>query len=311
MKSYSSIIETKPIYSLSHFIEKDKDIIIVAGTDASIKLYNMTNKKIINKLASDSTTYFVLRYSIDSKEYLLCYCREKVLKIFDLRLRELDRVIKINEPNVSSMVMLQKDIIAYTSEKNIYIFNLLDSKVTSTLVGHFNAVKCLAHLNNYDKNLLASGSWDSTVKIWNLSTAVCLNTFYAHKGSVISVIHLHQFSKELVASSSTRESSIKIWNFNTLEVFMNLIGHTGPVLSLLYLNTLHPSLICSCANEDMNSIKIWDLDKKECIATLQGQETTVKSMIFVKNSRGYFNLITGSEDYSVRMWEFEENFTDK
>ncbi|MFM7851678.1 MAG: hypothetical protein ACKO96_07090, partial [Flammeovirgaceae bacterium] len=140
---------------------------------------------------------------------------------------------------------------------------------------------------------------------------LCLNTFYSHKGSVISIIHLYQYCKELVASSSTRESTIKIWNFNTLEIYMNLIGHSGPVLSLLYLNSLNPSLICSFSNEEVDSLKIWDIDRKESIATLKGQETTIKAMIFIKNGKGYFNLITASEDHIIRIWEFEENFTHK
>jgi WD40 repeat protein len=91
---------------------------------------------------------------------------------------------------------------------------------------------------------------------------------------------------------------------------MSLTGHDGPILSLIYMNNLHGSLIATTANDDQNSIKVWDLEKRECISTLLGHEDTIKAIIFVKNSKNYFNLISASEDRSIRIWEFEENFTN-
>ena len=310
MKKCYTITESKPIYSLSHSIEKDKDILIVASADSNIKLYNITNGKIINKLASEHAATLLLKYTRDNIEYLLCYCKDKSFKVFNYKMRELEKVLNIIDANISSLIHINNQIVAYASEKNIYFFNLDEGKTVSTLVGHFNTVKCLTYLNNYDNNLIASGSWDSTVKIWDIGKATCINTFYSHKGSVVTILHLYDYSKELLASSSTRESNIKIWNFVNLQVIINLTGHSGPILNLFYLNQLHSSLIVSTANEENNSIKIWDLEKRECVKTLSCHESTIKNIIFSRNSKGFFNLISSSEDYIIKVWELEEIFIE-
>jgi WD40 repeat protein len=63
-----------------------------------------------------------------------------------------------------------------------------------------------------DGTLIASGSYDKTVKIWNVATGEEQRTVEGHRNSVSSVV----FSKDgtLIASASD-DKTVKIWNVAT------------------------------------------------------------------------------------------------
>ena len=80
-----------------------------------------------------------------------------------------------------------------------------------------------------DNDLIASGSWDMTIKIWNIKTGECIRTLEGHNGYVRIVIKV---GKDLIASGSS-DKTIKIWNFNTGEFIKTLEGHKKDIFSLL------------------------------------------------------------------------------
>ncbi|RNA25793.1 sulfur controller-2 [Brachionus plicatilis] len=53
------------------------------------------------------------------------------------------------------------------------------------LNGHTKGVNCLQLI---DKNTLASGSWDQTIKIWNFKNSECINTLNGHTTGVIHLL---------------------------------------------------------------------------------------------------------------------------
>ncbi|KAM5528787.1 Vegetative incompatibility protein HET-E-1-like protein 7 [Fusarium oxysporum f. sp. phaseoli] len=79
--------------------------------------------------------------------------------------------------------------------------------VLQTLEGHRGSVSSVVFSN--DGKLIASGSYDNTIKIWNTATGEEERTLMGHTGRVTSIV----FSKDgkLVASGSWDET-VKIWN---------------------------------------------------------------------------------------------------
>ena len=65
-----------------------------------------------------------------------------------------------------------------------------------TIAGHSNWVLAVALNSTY---LLASGSWDKSVKIWNKHSGDLLRTLIGHQGEVISVAFA---SNNILASGS-------------------------------------------------------------------------------------------------------------
>ena len=133
-----------------------------------------------------------------------------------------------------------------------------------TLKGHiYNHVTSLA----IDKNgLLASGSWDSTIKLWNTTTGLLLNTLNTegqteYFGSVA-------FDKNgLLASAS--------WN-----------EHIGTLIS-------NPKYLIYYA------IKFWKTTTGQLLNTLEGHTDYINSVAF--DQKGL--LASGSTDKTINVWK--------
>ncbi|EMR71199.1 putative sulfur controller 2 protein [Eutypa lata UCREL1] len=120
----------------------------------------------------------------------------------------------------------------------------------------------------FDDRLLVSGSLDKTVKIWNWRTGECINTLH-HQGGVISV----HMDGDLLASGSM-DRSIKVFNFKT-NISWCLRGHTDWV-NQVRLDNASRTLIS--ASDDL-TVKLWDIDTQTCIKTYEGHAGQVQQVI--------------------------------
>jgi WD40 repeat protein len=68
------------------------------------------------------------------------------------------------------------------------IWDYEQEKDIATLEGHSECVNTVAHILN--TKLVASGSWDKTIKTWNYETGVCVNTLIGHSDGVMTVVVL-------------------------------------------------------------------------------------------------------------------------
>ncbi|KAI6087323.1 WD40 repeat-like protein [Hypoxylon rubiginosum] len=120
----------------------------------------------------------------------------------------------------------------------------------------------------FDDRMLVSASLDNTVKIWNWRTGVCINTLN-HQGGVITV----HMDGDLLASGSM-DRSIKIFNFKTQQTY-SLRGHTDWV-NHVRLDAASRTVLS--ASDDC-TVKLWDLDSKVCIKTFHGHVGQVQQVV--------------------------------
>ena len=76
--------------------------------------------------------------------------------------------------------------------------------------GHNDSVSSVAF--NHNGTLLASGSYDNTIKLWNLETKTEIATLEGHHGWVNSVAFYHN---ETLLASGSGDNKIKLWNLET------------------------------------------------------------------------------------------------
>ncbi|MBC6473611.1 MAG: hypothetical protein GDA48_12975 [Hormoscilla sp. GM102CHS1] len=95
--------------------------------------------------------------------------------------------------------------------------------------GHFNTVYSVAI--SPDGQLLASGSYDKTIKIWNLGSGRLLRTLTGHSDWVKSVAISPD--GQLLASGSW-DDTIKIWNLGSGRLLRTLTGHSDWVRSVAF-----------------------------------------------------------------------------
>ncbi|KAK1140578.1 hypothetical protein N8T08_010215 [Aspergillus melleus] len=155
-----------------------------------------------------------------------------------------------------------------------------------TFKGHTNGVMCL----QFEDNILATGSYDATIKIWDTETGEELRTLYGHE----SGIRCLQFDDTKLISGSM-DRSLKIWNWRTGECISTYTGHRGGVIGLHFDST-----ILASASVD-KTVKIWNFeDKSTCL--LRGHTDWVNAVRVDTTSRTVFSA---SDDCTVRLWDLD------
>jgi len=119
-----------------------------------------------------------------------------------------------------------------------------------TLKGHTHWVWSVSF--SPDGSLLASGSYDSTIKLWRVADGSLVRTLKGHTDWVNSV----SFSPDgrLLASGS-EDNTIKLWRVSDGSLVRTLKGHTGEVRSVSF--SPDGRLLASGSGD--NTIKLWQV----------------------------------------------------
>ena len=127
---------------------------------------------------------------------------------------------------------------------------------------HVASLKGVSSTFSRDGSLLASGSFDGTVKLWDVGTQEYIATLEGHTDAIWSL----SFSPDgsLLATGSS-DSTVKLWNVQTQESIATLEGHRWEVTSVSF--SPDGSLL---ASESFGTIKLWDVGTQENIVTLEG-----------------------------------------
>ena len=105
-------------------------------------------------------------------------------------------------------------------------------------------------------NILASSSWDETVKIWDITSGSCLSTLRGHSDRVTSVA----FNKEgTLLASSSYDKTVKIWDPVSGEEKCTLMGDL-PIWSVAFSAGGH-CIAAGCGDESEGEILIFKLQE--------------------------------------------------
>lgn len=155
-----------------------------------------------------------------------------------------------------------------------------------TFKGHENGVTCL----QFDDNILATGSYDTTIKIWNIESGEVIRTLRGHSGAVRTL----QFDDSKLISGSF-DKTIKIWNWQTGECLSTLQCHTEGVLSVHFDGR---TLVSGSIDK---SVKVFNFDTKQSLV-LRGHTDWVNHVRLDPPSRVVFSA---SDDLSVKLWDLD------
>lgn len=157
---------------------------------------------------------------------------------------------------------------------------------TKIFRGHSNGVMCL----QFDDNILATGSYDTTIKIWDVETCEEIRTLKGHD----SGIRCLQFDDTKLISGSI-DRSLKVWNWHTGQCLSTYTGHSGGVIGLHF-----DSALLASGSMD-KTIKIWNFEDKSTFI-LRGHSDWVNAVRLDSASR---TVVSASDDCKVKMWDLE------
>lgn len=161
---------------------------------------------------------------------------------------------------------------------------------TKTFRGHTNGVMCL----QFDDNILATGSYDSTIKIWNIETGECIRTLRGHTSGIRAL----QFDDTKLISGSL-DRTLRVWNWRTGECVANYGGHTEGIIALHFEGNL---LVSGSIDR---TVKVWNFEDKSTFC-LTGHKDWVNAVKLDSASRTIFSA---SDDCTVRLWDLDTRRT--
>lgn len=201
-------------------------------------------------------------------------------------------------------------VVTGSYDRTARIWNMETGQELRVLRGHTRGVRCL----QFDEAKLITGSMDRTLKIWNWRTGDLMRTLEGHTEGIVC---LH-FNEDTLASGSA-DSNIKIWNFRSGECF-TLRGHTDWVNAVQLWTGKRssaaqaqatrtdwksgkveavphdqdplasregkdgsegqpPSFLFSASDD--GTIRLWDLEQRECLLSYDGHVGQVQSIKLV------------------------------
>jgi len=140
-----------------------------------------------------------------------------------------------------------------------------------------------------------SGSTDGSVAVSNITSGTVMAAYREHSGSVECTAFLTGLP---CGVSGSLDKSIKVWDLNTMQTRVSL-PHDDGIVKLVCLPSM-PNLIFSASLDTY--LRVWDARSGNLVHKLEGHTNQILDFDVARISSG-IQIVSGSEDYTVRVWE--------
>ena len=167
---------------------------------------------------------------------------------------------------------------------------------TKTFKGHMMGVTCLSY--NPKKDILATGSDDTTWKLWSIPGGDLIMSGEGHQ-DWIGGVSFHPMGNFLATASG--DGCVKIWDFVHAKCQTTHAEHGQPVWKCDFHDS--GDFLLSCSMD--HSIKLWDMaNTKGSRFTFRGHVDSVNSVQWQPYSCMF---VSGSGDKTVSLWDIRTN----
>ncbi|KAK4532543.1 hypothetical protein CCYA_CCYA12G3400 [Cyanidiococcus yangmingshanensis] len=180
-----------------------------------------------------------------------------------------------------------------SSDKTVTWLDVHTQKVLCIGKGHDDVVSALSA--EPASGLVASGSWDRTVRLWKHGQS--LQTLEGHQASVWALLFLSE--TKLLSASADR--TIRLWDIRTGQCEQSLQGHSDAVRALALIHTSARPAECFASAGNDGSILAWSASGQLLHRWLDVHSSFIYSLAVHEH-----HLISAGEDRTLRILDLRE-----
>ncbi|CAB4066679.1 NSMAF [Lepeophtheirus salmonis] len=274
--------------------------------------------------------------SIDNL-WIFSASHDSMLKMYSLEETHILRSISISNMTLSSCIPLpnNRTVLLGSWDNNICSYSIELGRISDFLSIHSDAISCM----DWRSGVLATGSWDSLVKIWHCNEANGYKIGFSdllaqldHNSQVTS-LHLCPDNSQIV--TGTREGGVILWCLRSHSIIQELPSHRRCVNAVRF--SPDSTRVISCGSdfymkvidlktgtilfskdlgEELNclawdgqtvligggsgDVSIWDLQKVTFKTRFKAHKGPVKTLCVSSNGD---HVVTGGDDRRVIVWK--------
>lgn len=279
---------TSPLHSIA--ISPNGLWIASGGNDKIVKLWNIPEGNLLKNMVSHSSYVNSVAFSPDSTLLASCSSDNKI-KLWNIPGGTLEKTLEGHEQDVNCVVFSPDGTFLATcsEDSTIKFWSVLDGELLKTVTADYTRFKSLAF--SPDGTLLISGSSYQTICIWSLSNFGAKLNSNDTPGNEIST-QIAAASASLLAIGNSAKSKNENQKKNISQEAALMVAGIAVASSLAGCDKKNPT---TPEDEEKYTVKL--------LASFTGHTGSVYALAI--SSDGTL-LVSGSSDYTVKLWSLPE-----